>query len=407
MEQEKKKMIEIICDRPSHIYRVGEKAKFTVNSTEPGVEFEAVFTADGEAEIARVKGVTPCTLKQTLLFPGFLRCAVTAADGSTALAGAGFDPAAIRAVLPEPDDFREFWNNALVNLEKIPADFKMEEVAESSDEMFQVFLVECNTVNGFKCYAHLRIPRDGRKMPLMIYYEGAGSGMCREDFRLHLATADKWLSERVAQLSIFTHPYCPPVTHEEHLKCHEEFINSLETKSYWNEGLDKGPEHTYFYRGILGAVRMINHVCAMECVDQERITYLGGSQGGGFGFFLSALCPQIKAATCGVPAFCDCGGFLAGHHELTSNSKAFREHYQVMRYFDPVNFAPMIKIPLFVSCGFIDTTCQSAAIYAAYNELQGNKIMFHKTCNGHCDAAPEYTALFWFWVASHMGLCQK
>ena len=107
MEQEKKKMIEIICDRPSHIYRVGEKAKFTVNSTEPGVEFEAVFTADGEAEIARVKGVTPCTLKQTLLFPGFLRCAVTAADGSTALAGAGFDPAAIRAVLPEPDDLEQ------------------------------------------------------------------------------------------------------------------------------------------------------------------------------------------------------------------------------------------------------------------------------------------------------------
>ena len=78
-----------------------------------------------------------------------------------------------------------------------------------------------------------------------------------------------------------------------------------------------------------------------------------------------------------------------------------------MRYFDPVNFAPMIKIPVFVSCGFIDVTCQSSAIYAAYNELQGNKIMFHKPCNGHCDAAPEYTAHFWFWNSSHMGLGQK
>jgi cephalosporin-C deacetylase-like acetyl esterase len=231
-----------------------------------------------------------------------------------------------------------------VNQEKIPADFKSEELTFLSDETFRVFLVECNTVNDCKCYAYLRLPRSGAPMPLMVYYEGAGVGMCQEHFKLHCETADKWLPERVAQLSIFTHPYRPPVTRAEHEVIHEKFRDSFPNRSYWDMGLDKGPEHTFFYRGILGSVRMINYVTAMPEIDPDRIAYLGASQGGGFGVYLTALCPQIRAACCGVPAFCNCGGFLAGHHPTTSRDKAFREYYEVMRYFDVVNFASMIKV---------------------------------------------------------------
>ena len=407
MAEEKLPPIEIICDRPSQVYRVGEKAKFTITTPEPGVQVEAVFTADGEAELGRFNVTTPCTLKQTLPFPGFLRCTVNAPGFEEGLAGAAFDPGSIRSVLPEPEDFREFWQNALAKQEKIPADFKSEELLSHSDETFRVFLMECNTVNDCKCYAYLRLPRSGGPMPLMVYYEGAGVGMCQDHFKLHCATADKWLPERIAQLSIFTHPYRPPVTRAEHEVIHEKFRDSFPNRSYWDMGLDQGPEHTFFYRGILGAVRMINHVTAMPEVDPERIAYLGASQGGGFGVYLTALCPQIRAACCGVPAFCDCGGFLAGHHPTTSKDKAFREHYNVMRYFDVANFAAMVKVPVYMSCGFVDVTCQPSAVYAAYNEIQGNKLMFHKTRYGHGGGPEEYTPLFWFWTACHLGLCDK
>ena len=124
MDEEKKMTIQVVCDRPSHLYHLGEKAKFTVTTEIPGTEVEAVFTADGEAELGRFKVVTPCTLEQGLPFPGVLRCAVTAPEMETALAGAAFDPAAIRAVLPPPEDFREFWDNALAQQETIPAETK-------------------------------------------------------------------------------------------------------------------------------------------------------------------------------------------------------------------------------------------------------------------------------------------
>ena len=407
MAEEKLPKIEVICDRPSHIYRLGEKAKFTITTPQAGVAVEAVFTADGEAELARFNVTTPCTLKQSLPFPGVLRCTVNAPGMERGIAGAAFDPGSIRPVLPEPEDFREFWQNALAGQEKIPADFKSEELTDLSDEEFQVFMIECNTVNDAKCYAYLRLPRSGEPTPLMVYYEGAGVGMCHEYFKLHCATADKWLSARIAHLHIFTHPYRPPVTRAEHEEIHKEYLASLGCGSYWNHGLDKGPEHTFFYRAILGSVRMINHVTAMPEIDRARISYLGASQGGGFGVYLTALCPQINAACCGVPAFCDCGGFLAGHHPPTSENRSFREYYSVMRYFDPANFASMIQVPVYMSCGLIDVTCQPSAVYAAYNELQGNKMMFNKTCNGHGDAPEEYTPLFWFWTACHLGLCEK
>lgn len=404
MADENLPAIEIVVDRPSHVYRAGEKAKFTVTTPENGTEVEVVFSMDGEAEIQRCKVVTPCTLKQTLLSPGFLQCKASAQGMSEAIAGVAYDPGDIRPFLPEPADFREFWQNALVNQEKIPPEFKQEELTALSDETFQVFMLECNTVNDCKCYAYLRLPRSGGPMPLMVYYEGAGLGMCQEHFILHCQTCDKYLPQRIAQLSIFTHPYRPPVTRAEHEVKHKEFLDSI-GGSYWDIGLDRGPEHTFFYRGILGAVRMIDHVTAMPEINKERISYLGASQGGGFGVFLTALCPQIRSAFCGVPAFCDCGGFLAGRHPSTSKSSAFRKYYDVMRYFDPANFASMIKVPVYMSCGFIDTTCQPSAIYAAYNELQGNKLMFHKTLHGHGGGPEEYIPLSWFWTACHLGLC--
>ena len=406
MSEENIQSIKITCDRPSHLYHVGEKAQFTITTAQPGAEAEVIFTADGEAVISRKKVTTPCTVKEGLPFPGVLRCAVSAPGMTEALAGVAFDPAEIRAVLPEPEDFREFWQNGFARQEKIAPDFKYEELTALSDEEFKVFLIECNTVNDAKCYAFLRLPRSGEKMPLLVYYEGAGAGQCQEYFGLHCDTADKYLPRRVAMLSIFTHPYRPPVTREEHVKIHEEYQSSMPENNYFCEGLAQGPEKTFFYRSILGSVRMVDHVTSLPEIDQEHISYLGVSQGGGFGFFLTALCPRINGAFFGVPAFCDCGGFLAGHHQTTLRADYFRTYYDVMRYFDPVNFARMIKVPVLVSCGFIDTTCQPSGNYAAYNELQGNKMMLHKTCDGHAGGPVEYEPLSWFYVACHLGLCR-
>ena len=393
----------ITCEPQSHICHVGEFAEFTITAP-TDIEAEIIFTADGEAELGRFKLKTPCTLKQSLPFPGLLRCSVSAPCMETTLAGVAFDPCDIRPALPPPDDFHPFWQNAIAQQQMVPPDFQMQEMSKLSNSDNAFYELSCNTVNNGKCYGFLRLPKAKTPAPLLVYFDGAGPSLSREFLLHHCATADAHLPNTVAHLVIFTHNYRPGLTHEEHLKLHQAYLKSIGTNHYWEEGLALGREHTFFYRAILGAVRMIGLVAALPEVDREHVSYLGASQGGGFGLFLTALAPEINAAFCGVPAYCDCGGCLIGRSTPTSNANYFREHYQTMRYFDPANFAPMIKVPVFMSCGFIDTTCPPSGIYAAYNSLGGHKMFFNKIHNGHGDCPKEYIPLSWFWTGCHLGI---
>ena len=98
MDEKSLPEIRIQCDRPSHVYRMGENAAFEISTPEPGTEVEVIFSSDGEAEFERFKIKTPCTVKYSMPFPGFLRCTANAAGMTQGLAGVAFDPGAIRPV---------------------------------------------------------------------------------------------------------------------------------------------------------------------------------------------------------------------------------------------------------------------------------------------------------------------
>ncbi|MBO4511753.1 MAG: acetylxylan esterase, partial [Victivallales bacterium] len=193
MEEEKKQSFTINCNVKSHVCHVGEFVEFDISAPVPDTEAEVLFTADGEAELGRFIIKTPCTLRQTLPFPGFLRCRVSAPNMETAWAGVGFDPESIRPALPPPDDFQEYWKNALSQLKTISPDFQMEEIAEYSDSENTYYELSCNTVNEGKCYGFLRMPKADSPVPLLIYFEGAGVGMSRDLFTVHCKTCDAHL----------------------------------------------------------------------------------------------------------------------------------------------------------------------------------------------------------------------
>ena len=161
---------------------------------------------------------------------------------------------------------------------------------------------------------------------------------------------------------------------------------------------------TFFAQAIAGAVRLCNSVCALPAIDKERVVCYGVSQGGGFGIYLTACCPQIKALFCGVPAFGDCGGFLLGRHSTQSDIGAFRKYYEKLRYFDTANFARRIKVPVYMSAGFIDSICPPSGIYAVYNQLSGPGMFYNKVIHGHNDGSDEYEQSTWNFVAGHLEL---
>ena len=99
----------------------------------------------------------------------------------------------------------------------------------------------------------------------------------------------------------------------------------------------------------------------------------------------AGLDPQVTMIVAHVPAGCDHGGATVGRDPgwpRYSGVPAYRKDPEkVLKdtdYIDCVNFARLIKnAKVFISTGFIDTTCASASVYAAFNEMPtGDKTIF-------------------------------
>ena len=115
-------------------------------------------------------------------------------------------------------------------------------------------------------------------------------------------------------------------------------------------------------------------------VDPKRVSYRGGSQGGGFGLILTGLNKRIRRASIAVPAITDLLGDRVSSREaswprlidaqLPENREAAIKNAP---YFCGVNFARQIDVPVGFVVGFIDTVCPPHAGYAAYNVCPSEK----------------------------------
>lgn len=142
---------------------------------------------------------------------------------------------------------------------------------------------------------------------------------------------------------------------------------------YEKFGLAWSREDYYFYDKILGINRAANWVWSRDDVDRKHFGYVGGSQGGGFGWYLTGLNPRFTSAVLHVPALCDTLGYQGGHASgwphLIERTPADKRAAAAKNapYFDGANFARRTKCPIRVSVGFVDTACNPASVYATFN----------------------------------------
>ena len=122
--------------------------------------------------------------------------------------------------------------------------------------------------------------------------------------------------------------------------------------------------------------------------DGKHLAAVGRSQGGGSAFILAALNPKIQCVAADVPALCDHNAYdvkrRAGWPQvLKTGSGIARTFHKDAEYFDAANFAAFVKCPAVVTVGFYDTMCEPASVYAAYNNLKGEKTMINLPHYGH------------------------
>ena len=392
--------VTVTCGRASHQYRLDEAAEFDVTSDVTGLPVRVSFLR-GYLPIRSFDTTTPVRVSHRLGEPGFVVCKAQALDskgpfGPDARAGAGFEPSRIRTALPPPKDYDAFWEGAFAEQAAIAPDFTVRPLSND------VQLVSCRTVQGMRMYGFLYIPKGRGPFPLQVNVGGGDSVRCVE------AEVGKARDGRFANrafLDIHLPPWEPSVwSRKEASEAHSRWKKENNTTSLYRWNGEKPPRERWYYRCILGSCRLVEYATQRPGVDPGRVYYIGASTGGGYGVFLAAFSPHIRAAICEVPNYGNAGGPSVGR---PSGEDDRGEHWQTSLYYDSAYCAPRITCPVFMSCGYLDNYCTPETVYCIYNELKCRKVMYDKVENGHGDRPVGYDAARDAWLEETLGLQAK
>jgi cephalosporin-C deacetylase-like acetyl esterase len=362
-------------EKPSAIYQPGEKIVWDVKVT--GDNAAAITTANyvlkkggaapiGQGTVNFVNG--EAKIETSLNEPGTILAQITAPNPGqkdlVAAGGAAIAPDQLKPSAPCPDDFDSFWKSKLDLLATIPPNAVLTK-EDSGKPGVDYWKITLDNINGTHVQGQLARPTgaDDKKLPALLIVQWAGV------YPLQKA----WATDRAAEgwlvLNVMAHDL--PIDQP------KEFYDE-QAKGALNHYTaigDDDREKSYFLRMFLGDMQAATYLTQRPDWDGKTLVVTGGSQGGMQSFAVAGLDPKITAMLVMVPAGCDNIGRNVGRQpgwpNWTNNPKAM----DTSRYFDPVNFASRIKCPALIGLGLIDVTAPPSGIFAASNQIPGQKEM--------------------------------
>ena len=382
-------VIEIVTTEERN-YRAGEEITFKVTA----YESKNKLMKSGNFTIKLISGTrviekaipvdlaknNPFTFKTKLDYPGFILAKpsdYTLADGSKlrwknsselpAAGGAAVEPEKIRQSGTVPADFHQFWQAGLKEFEKAKV-----VVVRAPELDFEGYKVSRMTVHfpdgsGF-IDGFLSIPAKPGKYPAVAGVPGAGHGVVKPIPYIRNSKPAIWLF-----LNVF--PFHTASTAAEQLNRYNQYTKTLPGgRAYYHQY--SNDRDKFIYRKVwLALSRAVDHTAALPEFDGKNFAAAGNSQGGGTALALGYLNKKITCVAASVPALCDHQGHLdkrvPGWPRLHLGAPG-RKH-GALPYFDGATFASFIKVPTMISVGYVDETCYPSSVYAAYNNLQGEK----------------------------------
>jgi len=282
----------------------------------------------------------------------------------------GIAPEKIQSQLYKPADFDAFWKETRQELEKVVPKYRVLERKDLSTDEKKVYSVEMHSYGDLIIRGWLVIPRDGKKFP--VHYRVPGyvvslkPNMDNDDFiAFDINVRGNGNSKDV--ISIGTDNYC---------------LVNIENK-------DK-----YIYRGVyMDCLRGLDFLCshANLGIDTSKIFVEGGSQGGSLALITAALDKRVKVLTMQVPLYADIhDDYLVSesYDKPAFPFKVFRKYnsmhpgftwdrfFSTFDYFDPQNFAPMVKCPVLMGIGLLDQFCPPRCSMALFNHISSTNKEF-------------------------------
>lgn len=380
-----KAKISVVTNRNNAIYYTGETIQFEVTVTSDGepVDGQIKYTLSNDGVKVLKEGVV--TLKDGTAkvmwkqpSPMIVRCRVSYAllndKNASGMAAAAVSPDQIKPTATVPDDFMNYWMAQKETLDAIPinADLTPYKVHISGVEVYDITL---DNVNGYKVHAYFGKPSGKGPYPALINIPGAGVGSASYNY------ATNWAKEGFLVMSLSIHDLPNGMSADYYKEKTRGPLNHYSTKGRDNR------DTYYFHHVILGIIRAIDYVTSRPEWDKKNLIVNGSSQGGGLTLITTGLDSRVSAAVANVPALCDHSGRNfdrpSGWPQLVpmdSNGKLNARILKVSQYYDAINFARRIRVPMVFGVGLIDNTCHPTTVFSAYNSL--------KSTNKEIDIAP-------------------
>ncbi len=269
----------------------------------------------------------------------------------------------------KPDDFDAFWEAVQGELDELPLDPHLRHIPERSTPEVDVFELHYTSLHGVRIAAWYCRPTTG-------YLDGPYPGLAVFPGYVSEPTLPKsWAKQGYAAIGVAPR-------------------GKLRSNAQFNPGYPGLLVHrltdpnTYSYRAFYAdALRAVDVLLELPEVDSSRIGLTGGSQGGALTLVAAAL--RRDVVTCGALAAPYLTGFMESaaltrsypYEEINEYLRLYPDDRdqvrETTRYFDCLNFAPMITAPLLLHIGLMDDICPPETAYALARRLECD-LTFHQ-----------------------------
>ena len=371
----------VVTVEPDHqdwTYETGQTARFTVEVRRSGTLIDNVsidYKAGPEMYQGEQKSqvLSDGTLRLTgkMTQPGFYRVDVTAhVDGKDyrGACAAAFSPERLQPSTVMPQDFRQFWQQAIDEARNTDLNPTRRLLPERCTKDVNVYEVSFQNQRwDSRTYGILSVPVKEGRYPALLRVPGAG---------VRPYQGDIWTaSQGVVTLEIGIHGI--PVTMDQQV--YDNLANGA-LSGYWEYGMDDR-DHSYYKRVIIGCIRAIDYIEQYTPWNHQQLGVTGSSQGG---FLSLATAGLDRRVTCYAPvhaALCDHTNYQRGaacgwpHYFYWNKGQGMEKQIACSRYYDGVNFARLITDQQkgWFSFGYCDDVVPPTTAWATYNVVTGPK----------------------------------
>ena len=396
-----------VPDHADWLYKTGEKAKIEVQFYKYGIPqdgVEVLYELGGDMMPSDTKGTVKLKNGKavismgTMKEPGFRDCRLTAKVGGKTYSHhikVGFSPEKLRPYTQLPSDFNEFWNKTKAEAAQFPLTYTKEYVKKYSTDKMDCYLIRLQLNKQNQCiYGYLFYPKAEGKYPVVLCPPGAGIKTIKGPMR-HKYYAE----EGCIRFEIEIHGLNPELDEDTFGEISRAF--SSRENGYLVNGLDSR-ENYYMKRVYLACVRSIDLLTSLPEWDGKNVIVQGGSQGGALALITAGLDKRVTVCVANHPALSDMAGYKAGraggYPHLFKNTVDMDTpaKMKTLAYYDVVNFAKQITVPVYMTWGFNDNTCPPTTSYIVYNVLNCPKEALITPVNEHWTSEDtEYGHLLW------------